>query len=72
MVIFKRGAIFLCCIRCDQLRSNTTTNFRPAARAYSQRYHLLLLHNMLSKLVKDDENFPPRKKAKSGPGYAAE
>ena len=24
------------------LRSNTTTNFRPAARAYSQRYHLLL------------------------------
>ena len=23
------------------LRSNTTTNFRPAARAYSQRYHLL-------------------------------
>ena len=25
------------------LRSNTTTNFRPAARAHSQRYHLLLL-----------------------------
>ena len=25
------------------LRSNTTTNFRPAARAYSQRYHLLLV-----------------------------
>ena len=24
------------------LRSNTTTNFRSAARAYSQRYHLLL------------------------------
>ena len=24
------------------LRCNTTTNFRPAARAYSQRYHLLL------------------------------
>ena len=36
MVIFKRGAIFLFCIRCD-----TTTNFRPAASAYSQRYHLL-------------------------------
>ena len=25
------------------LRSNTTTNFRPAARAYSQRYHLLFV-----------------------------
>ena len=24
------------------LQSNTTTNFRPAARAYWQRYHLLL------------------------------
>ena len=27
---------------------------------------------MLSKLVKEDENFQPRKKAKSGPRYAAE
>ena len=25
------------------LQSNTTTNFRPAARAYSQRYHLLFI-----------------------------
>ena len=32
----------------------------------------VLIHNMLSKLVKEDENFPPRKKAKSGLGYAAE
>ena len=31
----------------------------------------VLLPNMLSKLVKEDENFPPRKKEKSGPGYAA-
>ena len=29
------------------LRSNTTTNFRPAARAYSQRYHLLLTRTRL-------------------------
>ena len=27
---------------------------------------------MLSKLVREDEGFPPRKKAKSGLGYAAE
>ena len=27
---------------------------------------------MLSKLVREDEDFPPRKKAKSGLGYAAE
>ena len=30
-----------------------------------------LLHNMLSKLVKEDKDFPPKKKAKSGLGYAA-
>ena len=37
------------------LRSNNTTNFRPAARAYSQRYHLLLnstdSYNQLSKKI---------------------
>ena len=27
------------------LRSNTTSNFRPAVRAYSQRYHLLFWHS---------------------------
>ena len=27
---------------------------------------------MLSKLVREDEDFPPRTKAKSGLGYAAE
>ena len=32
----------------------------------------VLLHNMLSKLVREDEDFPPRKKAKSGHCYAAE
>ena len=32
----------------------------------------MLLHNTLAKLVKEDEDFPPRKKAKSGLGYASE
>ena len=36
---FKKGRLFSLL---HSLRSNTTTNFRPAARAYSQRYHLLL------------------------------
>ena len=33
---------------------------------------VLKVPNMLSKLVKEGENFPPRKKAKSGPRYADE
>ena len=32
----------------------------------------VLLHSMLSKLVREDEDFPPTKEEKSGLGYAAE
>ena len=32
----------------------------------------VLLHNMLSKLAREEEDVPPRKKAKSGLGSAAE
>ena len=39
MVTFKASATSLL----HSLRSNDTTNFRPAVRAYSQRYHLLFL-----------------------------
>ena len=39
------------------LRSNTTTNFRPVARAYSQRYHLLL-RSSLVKMVDREVQVP--------------
>ena len=40
MIIFKTSAIFSLL---HSLRSNTFANFRPAARAYSQRYHFFVV-----------------------------